>query len=440
MTLRLEPRVLVAKRYRLERRLGEGGMGIVWAARDDSSGRDVALKFLKATDPITRKRLVREARAACTIAHPGVVAVREIVEHDGGVPALVMDLLEGESVAELLLREGKLSVRQAAPIFLGAVTAVAAAHAAGIVHRDLKPDNIFITREDEIKVLDFGIAKEIAVDSATARTAGTQSGALLGTPTFMSPEQVFGEKDIDHRTDIWSLGIVFYEALTGVVPTTSDNLGQVLKIIVTGAIRPLSEVAPDLDGPITSIVDRMISVDRASRPTLAEVTAVLAAALGRPAPRIPEPRMPAPRAPDAEPRARGLPRNLPSSSARSAGGSARSGAVAKPTPAVAPGPPWSLLVAALAAAAAIGLGIHFYTRNVDLPAAPEASAAPVQPSATASAEPSAAVATEPRVAPVEPSAAAAVSASAPASVSASASAPVRVRPPRPGTSAPELEF
>lgn len=289
---------VVGGRYRLDHVLGEGGMGIVWAAHHTVTRRPVALKFLKGLrDDSSRRRLVREARAAGSIQHPGIVAVHDILESDDGEPALVMDLLDGESLRARLLREKSLTLPETSEVLVALCEALGAAHAAGVIHRDLKPENLFRLKDGSMRVLDFGVAKIVPLDARTAQSVGTQTGDLVGTPMFMSPEQVFGEKDIDHRSDLWSLGLIAYECLTGTLPTASDNLGQVLKIIVSQGIQPLKVAAPGLPEEVCAIVDRMLSYDRNARPSSAgEVAAVFARVTGREPPVISPPRSPTPSA------------------------------------------------------------------------------------------------------------------------------------------------
>ena len=256
-------------------------MGVVWAATEAADGRPAALKFLKerGLEHERRRRFEREARATVAVGHPNVVPVREVLEDEDGALALVMELLAGESMATRLERVGALPAAEVAAIGLEVCHAIAAAHAVGIVHRDLKHDNIFLTDDGGVKVLDFGIAKiapNVDAASGASFTSLTSTGAVLGTPLFMSPEQAFGERSIDHRTDVWSLGLVLYEALSGVLPTRAENVGQVLKIIVTGPIAPLGDVAPSVPAALAELVDRMLSRDREARPTLAEIAAVLA--------------------------------------------------------------------------------------------------------------------------------------------------------------------
>jgi serine/threonine-protein kinase len=284
MTCTLAPGAIIASRYRLERLVGEGGMGAVWAATHGLTRREVALKFLKAAnDPsdLNRHRLLREARAAGAILHPNVVEVYDVLEIDGGAPVIVMELLRGESLQVRLEREGRLPIAEACAILGEVAAGVAAAHAAGVVHRDLKPDNVWLASYGDrtvVKVLDFGVAKMTAAAGAEAHTFGlTRTGALVGTPTYMSPEQASGESDIDPRSDVWSMGILLYQAITGVVPTRGDNFGQVFKTIITGNIAPLAELAPETPPDILDVVARMLEVDRDARlADLGELRDVLA--------------------------------------------------------------------------------------------------------------------------------------------------------------------
>ncbi|WP_437728328.1 protein kinase domain-containing protein [Sorangium sp. So ce861] len=273
------PGDIVAGHYRLERLLGEGGMGVVWAASHARTGARVALKFVKGVSGAVHLRLLREARIAHELDHPNVVAVHDVALEDGA-PVMVMELLSGESLADRLSRGPRMCLPEVASIFMQVVSAVGAAHARGVIHRDLKPENIFLVdgSSQRVKVLDFGIAKLTAASGHDARTPGlTESGTRLGTPCYMSPEQVFGDP-VDHRTDIWSLGLLLYECLSGDLPTRADNAGQVFKIIVTGGIPPLESAAPGVPPELASLVRSMLSVARDARPSdLCEVHAALAA-------------------------------------------------------------------------------------------------------------------------------------------------------------------
>ncbi|MBK9001393.1 MAG: serine/threonine protein kinase [Myxococcales bacterium] len=265
--------VVIADRYRLDHLLGEGGMGSVWAASHLLTRSTVALKFLKpeaTKNAAAVRRFMREARAATSVNHPNVIRIHDIFLLADGAPVMVMDLLSGESLGQKLEREKKIALPALAAIMLPVVSAVGSAHAAGIVHRDLKPDNIFLARTPDgrvsPKVLDFGIAKLNRNTPDAAESANlTRTGALLGTPYYMSPEQVFGEKEIDARADVWSVGVILYESLTGVRPVDGDNLGQLFKVIATGTIRPIDEVAPDLPLAVRSLIQEMLRTDRSRR-------------------------------------------------------------------------------------------------------------------------------------------------------------------------------
>ncbi|MBK7395056.1 MAG: protein kinase [Myxococcales bacterium] len=274
----------MAGRYRLARKLGEGGMGTVWAAKHTVTDKMVALKMLHpetAQDAQVRTRFLREARASCAVRHPHIVEIHDVLELDDGAPCMVMEYLDGESLGERLVRERSLPIPEFARIMASVVSAVGAAHAAGIVHRDLKPDNIFLVNEpgapSSIKVLDFGIAKVAASETATGATGGlTGTGMMLGTPYYMSPEQIFGDKDIDHRADIWALGVIFFECLSGERPTQADNIGQIIKMVTMESLPDLAVAMPTIPRDLTGLVSRMLTRDRRQRPqTLAEVQALL---------------------------------------------------------------------------------------------------------------------------------------------------------------------
>jgi serine/threonine-protein kinase len=269
--------------YRLDRVLGRGGMGEVWAARPTWAGPSVALKVLKSelrTRPRMKRRLLREARAAAAINHPNVVRVHDVVDAGDDTPVIVMDLLEGETLGRRLSRSEALSLDEAAAILLPVFDAVGAAHRCGIVHRDLKPDNIFLVNEGatvSVKVLDFGIAKLTRVNGEPNDSGlSTETGSMLGTPCYMAPEQGFGEKDVDHRADVWALGAISYECLTGGRPVEADNLGQFLKQLLSDGITPLDCVTPGLPAEVTRLISRMLELDRGKRLSdLAEAIHVL---------------------------------------------------------------------------------------------------------------------------------------------------------------------
>ena len=243
-------------------------MGVVWTAIHLVTKRRVAIKLLRAGghDAGSRARLLREARASCAVDHPNVLAVLDVIDADGA-PALVMDLLEGESLRERLERQGALEVRVTCTLLAPVAGALAAAHAAGIVHRDIKPENIFLVgappAEPTVKVLDFGIAKIVATEEPSTNL--TESGAMLGTPYYMSPEQAFGERNVGPATDAWALGVVLYECLTGARPTQADNLGQIIKRITQDPIAPVAERVAGVPAPLNALIARLLQRDVAAR-------------------------------------------------------------------------------------------------------------------------------------------------------------------------------
>jgi eukaryotic-like serine/threonine-protein kinase len=267
---------LVADRFRLVRKLGTGGSGVVWEARDETrGGRQVALKLLQATDAgaVDSHRFVREARALSRFSHPNVRRIHEALELEDFGPILVLEYLEGESFANFL-GERKSGVEALLGLLVPVVSAIGAAHAAGIVHRDLKPQNLFVCADGRPMVLDFGVAKLQRLEGVS--TEGTAAGALVGTPWYMAPEQVFGERDVDHRADVWALGIILYQGLTGVLPTMADNVGQVFKAIVNESLRPIHELEPDLPFDLAELLTGMLRRDRRERlQDLREVQTVL---------------------------------------------------------------------------------------------------------------------------------------------------------------------
>jgi eukaryotic-like serine/threonine-protein kinase len=267
----LQPGVILAGRYRLERHLGAGGMGTVWCASDLKIGGHVALKLLanERAGEEDWARLKREIRILRAVEHTHVVRVSDEELTDHG-PLIVMELLRGESLRDRLERDRRLSPGDAVPIFLQVVSAVGAAHERGVIHRDIKPANIFLCEAAgggaHVKVLDFGIAKLDARAKDLDSEKLTRPGEILGTTPYMSPEQALDDDEIDQRTDIWSLGIVFYECLSGILPTWAEHSRQVRRKLALGLVSPLREVAPDLPAPLASLVTRMLSRQPSDRP------------------------------------------------------------------------------------------------------------------------------------------------------------------------------
>jgi len=277
---------IVLGKYRVERLLGRGGMGEVYEARHLVVGRRFAIKFLKqgaAGGEDARARFLREARAAGALDNEHIAAVVDFDLAADGAPFLVMEYLNGESLAQLLRREGVLPLRRVVGVLLQVCDGLAAAHAAGIVHRDLKPDNLFLVARNEapelVKILDFGVAKLM---SAEPNGSDTQSGAVLGTPLYMAPEQARGEKSVDFRVDIHALGVIAYELLSGRRPHPGDGYNAILAHILTRPVRPLGELRPDLPLPVLRAVDRALAFEPGARhASVGELAAELSPFAGR---------------------------------------------------------------------------------------------------------------------------------------------------------------
>jgi len=282
--VRLTAGTLLADRYRLTALLGEGGMGEVWSARHVLTGKAVAVKQLtcgvhERHFREARARFAREARSACAVDHPNVVEVFDFVEAEDHSPIMVMELLEGETLAARLAR-GALPWRELARTLVPVVSAVGTAHARGIVHRDLKPSNIFLDQRpqqggERVKVLDFGIAKWLAADGEDLALR-TRTGSTLGTPSYMAPEQATGDRSADHRVDIWSLGVILYEACSGVRPLEGENAAQLVMRLLSSGIMPIEQLVPELPPELGALIGRMLARDVARRPAdLREVYALL---------------------------------------------------------------------------------------------------------------------------------------------------------------------
>jgi len=266
--------LVLGGRFVLERRLGGGGMGTVWAAQHQVTHQRVALKLVRGVvGERERKRFLREARVASSFEHPNITVARDAFLLDDGTPVLVLDLLVGQSLRERLVSGGPLPVAEAAAVLGDVAEVITAAHAVGVVHRDLKPDNIFLCDDGpaRVKVLDFGIAK--LRDGVSADI--TRTGDLLGTPYYMAPEQLFGESDIDGSADVWALGVTACECLTGRRPFDANGVGGLLKAIGSGEAPVLDAVA-GLPDAVSRVIRQMLSVERRTRPEMSAVRAALA--------------------------------------------------------------------------------------------------------------------------------------------------------------------
>ncbi|WP_437504043.1 serine/threonine protein kinase [Sorangium sp. So ce1099] len=255
----------VMDKYRLERRLGGGGMGDLWLGFDIKLRRRVVIKFIRsfaATEPELIARFEREARASARVRSPYVIETYDYGV-DRGCAFIVMEYLEGEDLNRRLDREQKLSLAQAMALFTQLGKALDAVHAAGVIHRDLKPGNIFITSvagEDLVKVLDFGVAK-----SSCSRDRITKTGMVLGTPRYMSPEQTMAPRQVDYRSDLWSMAVILYRAITGQCPFAGDNINEMVRRICQTSFPRASELAPELPPGLDAFFSRAFEFDPNAR-------------------------------------------------------------------------------------------------------------------------------------------------------------------------------
>ncbi|GGR97356.1 hypothetical protein GCM10010269_40220 [Streptomyces humidus] len=259
---------VVAGRYRLEARLGRGGMGVVWRATDQLLGRRVAVKELIQDDALTaeeargrRDRVLREARAVAQLSHPHIIVVHDVVE-DGERPCIVMELIDGGSLADRIAAEGPLEPKEAARIALALLGALCAAHTAGVLHRDVKPANVLLERDsDRVVLTDFGIAQ------IAGATTLTETGSFVGSPEYTAPERMSGSRT-GAESDLWSLGALLCTALSGESPFRRDSLGGILHAVVFAEIRTPPQAAPLLPvvrGLLERDPERRLGVTEAER-------------------------------------------------------------------------------------------------------------------------------------------------------------------------------
>jgi len=259
-------------RYLVTRKVGQGGMGAVYEATHTLIGKRVAVKVLLekyAQREAIVKRLKQEAQLASSIGNEHIIDITDFGNTEDGRTFVVMEFLEGESLAECLSRETKLPEQRILRIATQTASALAAAHAKGVVHRDIKPENIFLLKRKEldfVKVVDFGISKSLrASTEEEAAPRLTQTGMVLGTPLYMSPEQARGDEDLDARVDIYALGIIMYEAASGRVPFSGNNYLSVISQVLNEEPKPLREIRPDLSDEFEAIVNKAIAKDRNDR-------------------------------------------------------------------------------------------------------------------------------------------------------------------------------
>ncbi|HVU91883.1 MAG TPA: serine/threonine-protein kinase, partial [Jatrophihabitans sp.] len=271
--------------YQVLKQLGSGAMGEVYLAEHRHLKRKAAVKLLAPElvgRPDLLERFFLEARATSAIAHPGIVQVFDCELDAAGRPYIVMEYLDGETLAAVLAQRGALPAVTAARLGRGIAQALEAAHAKGIVHRDLKPENIFVQPQppDSVKLVDFGIAK-LAGDFRAGQVHQTRSGAVMGTPLYMSPEQCRDSANLDSRTDLYSLGCVLFEMLTGRPPFTYANLGDLVVAHMTEAPPDTRAVNPAVPAPLAELLADLLKKNPAERPAGAGAVAErLAAFLG----------------------------------------------------------------------------------------------------------------------------------------------------------------
>jgi len=271
----------LSRRYLVKHEIGRGGMGTVYAAEPIGGGAPVAIKILHpyyVGDELVMTRFLEEGRTCMRLVHPNILRVHECLAAENGSPYLVMDLLEGIPLSAYTRDGGRVALQHAIPIFQGMLAGLEAAHAEGVVHRDLKPGNIFLARANgvfTVKLLDFGIAK--VMDAAGGMGSKTSTGALLGTPAYMSPEQVKNAREVDARTDLWSVGVMFYELLTGRVAFPAPTEYARLAAVISSNPVPVQSIDAQL-APIGAFVDRALEKDRERRfQTATEMSAALVA-------------------------------------------------------------------------------------------------------------------------------------------------------------------
>ncbi len=271
MPLPVDPGALFLGKYRIERLLGRGGMGVVMAAHHEGLDQRVAIKFLgwgSSSQKVALQRFEREARAAARIQNEHVARVFDVGVHDGGMAYMIMEYLEGSDLGQVLEQRGPLPLTEAVDYVVQALDGLSDAHAAGIVHRDLKPSNLFLCRRPNgslgVKVLDFGSAQ-----SETAPASGAESltspQSIMGSPRYMSPEQIRSTKTADRRSDIWSVGVILYELLTGGAPFDGETTTELFAAVLMDQPRPPREFRAELPIALESVILRCLSRDREAR-------------------------------------------------------------------------------------------------------------------------------------------------------------------------------
>jgi serine/threonine-protein kinase len=279
-----KPGDVIAGKYRIERVLGAGGMGVVVAAEHLQLHQRVAIKVLlpeAGTEPDVVARFAREAQAAARIQSEHVARVIDVASLDDGSPFMVMEFLDGQDLGQILARRGPLPLDEAVGYLLQACEGVAEAHAAGVIHRDIKPSNLFVCQKGSgrsvVKVLDFGISKAHQGPGGAADLSLTKTGTVMGSPLYMSPEQMASAKYVDARTDVWSLGVTLFELVSGRTPFRGESMTELIASVLQGEPLSVRDVRPDLPQSIVPAITKALEKDRNRRyANVAELAAAIA--------------------------------------------------------------------------------------------------------------------------------------------------------------------
>jgi eukaryotic-like serine/threonine-protein kinase len=370
--------------YRILSRLGEGGMGVVYLAEHPLIGRKAAVKMILpdlSRSEMLVKRFFTEARATALLRHPGLVDVFDFGQHPNGSAYIVMEYLEGESLADRVKRERRLAIETTTAIVRQVAAAVGAAHQKGIIHRDLKPENLFLTEDPEaplqlrVKVLDFGLAK-LASDDGPG-SVKTRTGAIFGTPQYMAPEQCRGSVAVDHRADIYALGCIFFELCTGRTPFIHEGTGDLIAAHIHETPPRPRELAPELAPEIEAVILKTMAKKADDRyPTMTDLAQALdALSMGRsglrPSVLTPVPQASSPGV-EAVATAAGTARTLPVA--------AEMTATSASAPAIRRGRGGFLAIASLVLLAAAAVGVWMMRKQATPVAKTEEAAAPPAPS------------------------------------------------------------
>lgn len=267
----IEPGETIAGKYRIERVIAMGGMGVVFAARHEDLDQQVAIKLLR-SDAVKSeeavKRFLREAKTAARLQSEHVARVFDVGTAFGS-PYMVMEYLSGKDLQEIVETRGALPIDEAVDYTLQTLEALAEAHTAGVVHRDLKPSNVFIAAKPDgtprVKVLDFGISKENSLSAPAQAASLTATRQVIGSPGYMSPEQMLSPKNVDHRTDIWSIGVLLFELLSGKFPFTGETVAGIMTSVLNGPLPKLRSIRPEIPEELEHIVERCMSRDAEGR-------------------------------------------------------------------------------------------------------------------------------------------------------------------------------